>query len=87
MGIGAAISNALATERFAVVVADINLDAATAEVASADAARGRTSARQLDVADASSIEAAFAEVERVHGRCDVLVKNAGIAGVASLLEC
>lgn len=85
-GIGAAICGTLAAQGFAVVVADIDLDAARAHAASIDAAHGHAMAIGLDVAEAGSIEAAFAGIERTYGRCDVLVNNAGIAGVASFLD-
>ncbi|MEX4002132.1 SDR family NAD(P)-dependent oxidoreductase [Paraburkholderia sp. EG285A] len=80
-GIGAAISSTLAEAGFSVIVAEINLDAAHAHAASIEARNTRACALRLDVADAS------AEIERTHGRCDVLVNNAGIAGVASFLDC
>ncbi|MEW2353499.1 SDR family oxidoreductase [Spirillospora sp. NPDC029432] len=35
---------------------------------------------RIDVTDAASVAAAAAEIERGHGRLDVLVNNAGIAG-------
>lgn len=86
-GIGAAISSTLAADGFAVVVTDIHLDAARSHAASLDATKGSACALRLDVAGPSSIEAAFDGIERTYGRCDVLVNNAGIATVASFLEC
>ncbi|MFM0728973.1 SDR family NAD(P)-dependent oxidoreductase [Paraburkholderia sediminicola] len=86
-GIGAAIAGALAADGFMVAVADINLDAARAHVAAIDAAKGSAYVLYLDVADPSSVDTAFAEIEQTFGRCDVLINNAGIAGVASFLDC
>jgi len=85
-GIGAAISSALATDGFTVVVADLDLDAAHSQAARIQAVGGRAHALYLDAADPSSIDAAFIEIERAHGRCDALVNNAGIAGVAPFLD-
>jgi NAD(P)-dependent dehydrogenase (short-subunit alcohol dehydrogenase family) len=47
-------------------------------------ALGGVSLRQLDVADAGSIERAVAETLAEHGRIDVLVNNAGIGAVGAL---
>ncbi|NPT34934.1 SDR family NAD(P)-dependent oxidoreductase [Paraburkholderia xenovorans] len=86
-GIGAAIAQRLASDGFRVVIADINEDAAQNLAGSIEATGGRASFLRLDVSDASSIDIAFGALEREHGRCDVLVNNAGIAGVSSFLEC
>lgn len=43
-------------------------------------------AQAIDVGDIASIDSAFADIERRHGRCDVLVNSAGIARVYPFLE-
>lgn len=86
-GIGAAISQRLASDGFLVIIADIDADAAQNLAASIEVAGGKASSLRLDVSDASSIHAAFTALELEHGRCDVLVNNAGIAGVSSFIEC
>jgi NAD(P)-dependent dehydrogenase (short-subunit alcohol dehydrogenase family) len=86
-GIGAAISSRLAADGITVAVADIDLDAAQAQVCEIEEQGGNAFAVQLDVSDAASIKRAFDTVERAHARCDILVSNAGIAGVASFVEC
>jgi 3-oxoacyl-[acyl-carrier protein] reductase len=79
MGLGAAIAEQLALDGMTVLVSDINREEA-----------GRTAARfreaglsaqplHLDVGNADSIAAAFREISDSHGRCDVMVNNAGIA--------
>jgi 3-oxoacyl-[acyl-carrier protein] reductase len=77
-GIGRAIARALAAEGATVVVAARDR-ARVAEVAAEIAAGGgRAQAVALDVADRASVEAAFDEVVKAHGRIDHLVNNAGI---------
>lgn len=70
----------------------------TVLLGSRDEARGRAAVDELakdnldlrllviDVTSAASIEAAAQQVERAHGRLDVLVNNAGIAGAAVALS-
>lgn len=45
-----------------------------------------THALRLDVTDAASVEACFAEVDARWGRCDVVVNNAGIARTFPFLD-
>ncbi len=78
-GIGAAIAGALAEAGAAVVILDI--DAARAE-ASVGQLRGRglaAEAAAVDVTSSRDVDRVAAEIERRHGRVDVLVNNAGIA--------
>ncbi|PYQ23744.1 MAG: beta-ketoacyl-ACP reductase [Acidobacteria bacterium] len=77
-GIGRAIARALAAEGATVVVGARDR-ARVAEVAGEIAAGGgKAQAVALDVADRASVEAAFDEVLKAHGRIDHLVNNAGI---------
>jgi 3-oxoacyl-[acyl-carrier protein] reductase len=79
MGIGAAIASRLAHDGFAVVIADIDSQAA-AETAVQLNARGLDAwAMTMDVGNAESIAGGFKAVAERYGRCDVLVNNAGIA--------
>lgn len=48
--------------------------------------KGKISSIQLDVTDESSIAAAAKQVERDHGRLDVLVNNAGVYSQAATLK-
>jgi NAD(P)-dependent dehydrogenase (short-subunit alcohol dehydrogenase family) len=85
-GIGAAIAERLAEDGFTVIVSDLVPEAAQC-VASALVARGlRADAMSLDVGDGESIERFFAALDERHGRCDVLVNNAGIASLTPFLD-
>ena len=79
MGIGEAIADALAADGLTVIVSDINGEAAEATAARLRAAGLRSESLTLDVGNPESIASGFAEVARRHGRCDVVVNNAGIA--------
>ncbi len=85
-GIGAALVGALVAREAAVVVlADLD-GAAAAEVA--DRLRGSAAtvlvARALDVADAVALRGLVADIEREHGRLDLVCSNAGIGTGAGI---
>jgi 3-oxoacyl-[acyl-carrier protein] reductase len=78
-GIGAAIAQRLAQDGHAVIVNYAgNANEAAKVVAAIVSAGGRASAIQADVADAAAVRCLFDETERIYGRVDVLVNNAGI---------
>jgi 2-dehydro-3-deoxy-L-rhamnonate dehydrogenase (NAD+) len=78
-GIGFGIATRLAAEGAAVTIWDV--DGAQGERAVAELrGAGDVEALTVDVSDASSVDAAARETLRRHGRVDVLVNNAGIAG-------
>lgn len=85
-GIGAEVCARLAALGHHVYVADLDLDAATVTAGELCAAGGVASALQLDVGKHESVTAAFGQVEREHGRCDILVNSAGIAKVFPFLD-
>jgi 3-oxoacyl-[acyl-carrier protein] reductase len=79
MGIGAAIAEQLARDGMTVLVSDMNM-----EEAEKTAGRFRdqgllAQALQLDVAQPAAVDAAFDQIAKTYGRCDVMVNNAGIA--------
>ena len=74
-GLGQAIVRRFAAEGASVVVADIDREGA-ASLAEDLGARAR--AQHLDVTSEAGWQAAFAETDRLFGRLDVLVNNAGI---------
>lgn len=70
--IGKAIADALAANGATVIYADIDGDAAK------QAAAGKGSAMQLDVADAVQAPAAIQQIARDQGQLDILINNAGV---------
>ena len=85
-GIGAEVCARLAGLGHHVLVADLDLEAAAATARELQAAGGRATALALDVGKSESIAAAFEQIEREHGRCDILVNSAGIAKVFPFLN-
>lgn len=76
-GIGKGITTALAEAGFSVVIADLNLDVATA-TAEELAGRGlKASAVKMNVTDTASVQEAVQQAEEQSGPIDVLVNNAG----------
>ncbi|MGV9194143.1 SDR family NAD(P)-dependent oxidoreductase [Microbacterium sp. MC2] len=82
-GIGRAIVSALVEFGATVVIADL-LDDAGHEAA--QSLGERVEYVHLDVTDAASVEAVFADVVARHGRLDILVTSAGIANHESSLD-
>ncbi len=85
-GIGAEVCARLSSLGHHVIVADLDHEAALATAGDLQKAGGQSSAIALDVGKPESIAAAFAQVERGHGRCDILVNSAGIAKVFPFLD-
>jgi 3(or 17)beta-hydroxysteroid dehydrogenase len=80
-GMGAAASEMLAAEGATVILVDLNEDLGNkiAKRVGADA-RFLT----LDVTDEGQWQSVAAEIERRHGRLDILVNSAGIVAIASI---
>jgi NAD(P)-dependent dehydrogenase (short-subunit alcohol dehydrogenase family) len=77
-GIGRAIAETFAREGASVIVADRDGEAAK-EVAQAIVKNnGAALAHEVDVTDTPQVKALMAEINRAHGRLDVLVNNAGV---------
>ena len=85
-GIGAEVAARLAASGHTVLVADLDSEAATATARELQATGCSARAIQLDVGKPDSIAAVFGEIDREHGRCDILVNCAGIAKVFPFLD-
>jgi 3(or 17)beta-hydroxysteroid dehydrogenase len=78
-GIGRAAATLLAREGAAVLVSDIDEDAAQAVAAGITSAGGKAEPLPLDVSDEAAWQEATGRVLAAHRRLDVLVNNAGVA--------
>ena len=76
-GLGAAIATRMAEEGAAVAIVDVDADGGERVTAALPDA----SFHRCDVADEDAVAAMFAAVVARHGRLDVLVNNAGVAGL------
>jgi 3-oxoacyl-[acyl-carrier protein] reductase len=85
-GIGAGIAARLAAEGAGVVVADLNLDAATKVADEITRSGGRALAFRMDVAAPEDAAAAVAAAEETFGRLRIAVCNAGITDRIPVLE-
>jgi NAD(P)-dependent dehydrogenase (short-subunit alcohol dehydrogenase family) len=84
-GIGAAISDAFAQAGALVYVVDINEAGAKAHATRIEQNGGRAVAATTDVANHKSCEALIERVLSEHAQLDVLVNNAGIGHVGTIL--
>ncbi len=79
-GIGRACCEALAEQGATVVVNYVKGEAAAREVAAAITGKGgKADVSGFDVADSKAVDAAVDEIQKIHGKLDVLVANAGIS--------
>jgi NAD(P)-dependent dehydrogenase (short-subunit alcohol dehydrogenase family) len=86
-GLGAGISNRLATEGATVICVDKEPPEASSESINATLSRKVASALQLDVTAHDAVESAFRDIATKHGSIDIMVNNAGVAHpVANLLD-
>jgi NAD(P)-dependent dehydrogenase (short-subunit alcohol dehydrogenase family) len=80
-GIGRAIAERLAREGACVVIGDIDAHAASIAADALGSAELEAAAIPLDVADETSVAAAYGEIEARFGRLDILINNAGVLGL------
>ena len=85
-GIGEGIAKRLARDGAAVLVADINAEAAERVATEIVAAGGTAAPFRMDVTQEAEVDAAVAEAERRFGRLRIAVCNAGITDRVPVLE-
>jgi NAD(P)-dependent dehydrogenase (short-subunit alcohol dehydrogenase family) len=85
-GIGRAVSRALQSAGYSVVLAGRRAEALEGTAASAASAGGRMLCVPSDVTDPTSVGALFAKTREAFGRLDVLFNNAGTGAPAIPLE-
>ena len=85
-GIGEQIARLFARQGAHVILADIILDAVERVAGEIQAAGGSARPQQLDVAKESQVKAAMERVAAIEGRLDILINNAGISNVGTILE-
>ena len=85
-GIGEAIAHRFAHAGATVFVTDVDVPSGEATAAAIRADGGAATFQLLDVTDESSCAEAAAAVHAAHGRLDVLVNNAGVGHVGTLVD-
>jgi len=85
-GIGKAIAQRYASEGASIVIADLNVDAASGAAAEIKAAGGDALGIAMDVTSEDGVKAGVAATVAKYGRIDILVSNAGIQIVHPLEE-
>lgn len=86
MGIGQAIALRLAEAGAAVVIGDVNMEAAQQTVGLITERGGKAVAVRADMSSVSDIEALVAEAETRFGRLDMLINNAGVFPFGAALQ-
>ena len=85
-GIGREIARSFAAEGAVPVIADLNIDAATATAEEIRGKGGDAFAVAMDVTDEDAVNAGVEAVVGKYGRIDILVANAGIQIVSPLVD-
>ncbi|MCY1332031.1 3-oxoacyl-[acyl-carrier-protein] reductase FabG [compost metagenome] len=85
-GIGAETARMLAAEGMAVVVTDLDGDAASKTASAIEAAGGKAIGVQADIRNAAEVQAMVAAGREAFGGIDVLVNNAGLVKDRTLLK-
>lgn len=85
-GIGAAIAEAFARQGALVYLADLDPAGAEAKALAIAAAGGQAAGLALDVSSEDSVRHAVQKIQADCGRIDLLVNNAGVGAVGTILE-
>ena len=83
-GIGFGIASRLAEEGAILVIADRKEQGARDAAARIKAAGGSATAMTVDIGDDARVAALAAEIEALHGRCEILVNNAAIVDTTGI---
>lgn len=83
-GIGFGIASRLAKEGAILVIADIKEQAARDAAARITAAGGSATAMTVDIGDDTRVAALAAQIDALHGRCEILVNNAAIVDTTGI---
>ena len=86
MGIGQGIALRLAQAGAAVVIGDVDMEAAQQTVSLIAEQGGQAASIRCDMSKVSDIEAMVAHAEDLYGRLDILVNNAGVYPMKPALE-
>ena len=83
-GIGFGIASRLAEEGAILVIADRKEQVAQDAASRINAAGGSASAMRVDIGDDARVAALGAQVDALHGRCEILVNNAAIVDTTGI---
>lgn len=83
-GIGFGIASRLAEEGAILVIADRKEQGARDAAANINAAGGSATAMTVDIGDDAQVAALAAQVEALHGHCEILVNNAAIVDTTGI---
>ncbi len=85
-GIGQATAQLLAAEDAAVIIADLNLNAAVATAAAIEEQGGKADVQALDVTDEAAWERLFARLQAEGQSLDIVVNSAGVSAGGTIAE-
>jgi 3-hydroxybutyrate dehydrogenase len=85
-GIGKEIALEYAKQGAKIVIADLNLDAATAAAAEITGAGGIAMAVEMNVTDEAQVDKGVADAVAAYGGIDILISNAGIQIVHPIVD-
>jgi 3-hydroxybutyrate dehydrogenase len=85
-GIGKEIALEYAKQGAKIVIADLNLDAATAAAAEITGAGGTAMAVEMNVTDEAQVDKGVADAVAAYGGIDILISNAGIQIVHPIVD-
>lgn len=85
-GIGRATAIAFAALGAKVIVSDVNEAGAKETLASIEEAKGTASYLPCDVSQKAQVQQLFSETQKLYGRVDIVINNAGIGGILEFMH-